>query len=101
MSRLEGQVALVTGSSRGIGEAIVSELARRGAAVAVHGRDQAAVSDVATAIRQEGGQAIAVTGDVTSFDHLEAIRHQIEESLGPVDILVANAGGSFTPPAPL
>ena len=101
MSRLEGQVALVTGSSRGIGEAIVSELARRGASVAVHGRDQAAVSDVATAIRQEGGQAIAVTGDVTSFDHLEAIRHQIEESLGPVDILVANAGGSFTPPAPL
>src|SRR5215472_4787778 len=101
MSRLEGQVALVTGSSRGIGEAIVSELARRGAAVAVHGRDQAAVSDVATAIRQEGGQAIAVTGDATSFDHLEAVRHQIEESLGPVDILVANAGGSFTPPAPL
>src|SRR5262244_1406676 len=101
MSRLEGQVALVTGSSRGIGEAIVSELARQGAAVAVHGRDQAAVSDVATAIRQEGGKAIAVTCDVTSFDHLEAIRHQIEESLGPVDILVANAGGSFTPPAPL
>jgi 3-oxoacyl-[acyl-carrier protein] reductase len=101
MSRLEGQVALVTGSSRGIGEAVVSELARRGAAVAVHGRDQAAVSDVATAIRHEGGNAIAVTCDVTSFDHLEAIRHQIEESLGPVDILVANVGGSFTPPAPL
>jgi 3-oxoacyl-[acyl-carrier protein] reductase len=101
MSRLEGQVALVTGSSRGIGEAVVSELARRGAAVAVHGRDQAAASDVATAIRHEGGNAIAVTGDVTSFDHLEAIRHQIEEGLGPVDILVANAGGSFTPPAPL
>src|SRR5215831_17016734 len=99
MSRLEGEVALVTGSSRGIGEAIVSELARR--AVAVHGRDQAAVSDVATAIRHEGGKAIAVTCDVTSFDHLEAVRHQIEESLGPVDILVANAGGSFTPPAPL
>jgi 3-oxoacyl-[acyl-carrier protein] reductase len=59
------------------------------------------VSDVATAIRHEGGKAIAVTCDVTSFDHLEAIRHQIEESLGPVDILVANAGGSFTPPAPL
>ena len=101
MSTLEGQVALVTGSSRGIGEAIVTELARRGAAVAVHGRDQAAVSDVVTAIRHEGGNAIAVTGDVTSFDHLEAVRHQIEDSLGPVDILVANAGGSFTPPAPL
>jgi 3-oxoacyl-[acyl-carrier protein] reductase len=69
--------------------------------VAVHGRDQAAVSDVATAIRHEGGKAIAVTCGVTSYDHLEAMRHQIEEILGPVDILVANAGGSFTPPAPL
>ena len=101
MSTLEGQVALVTGSSRGIGAAVVAELARRGAAVAVHGRDQAAVSDVVAAIRHEGGSAIAVTGDVTSFDRLEAVRHQIEDSLGPVDILVANAGGSFTPPAPL
>ena len=101
MSTLEGQVALVTGSSRGIGEAVVIELARRGAAVAVHGRDQAAVSDVVAAIGHEGGNAIAVTGDVTSLDHLEAMRHQIEDSLGPVDILVANAGGSFTPPAPL
>jgi 3-oxoacyl-[acyl-carrier protein] reductase len=101
MRTLEGQVALVTGSSRGIGEAIVTEFARRGAAVAVHGRDQAAVSSVVTAIRHDGGKAIAVTDDVTSFDHLEAMRHQIEDSLGPVDILVANAGGSFTPPAPL
>src|SRR6516165_9119360 len=101
MSTLEGQVALVTGSSRGIGEAIVTELARRGAAVAVHGRDQVAVSDVVAAIGHEGGNAIAVTGDVTSFDCLAVMRHQIEGSLGPVDILVANAGGSFTPPAPL
>jgi len=101
MRTLEGQVALVTGSSRGIGEAIVTELARRGAAAAVHGRDEAAVSSVVTGIRHDDGKAIAVTGDVTSFDHIEAIRHQIEESLGPVDILVANAGGSFTPPAPL
>jgi 3-oxoacyl-[acyl-carrier protein] reductase len=101
MRMLEGRVALVTGSSRGIGEAIVTELARRGAAVAVHGRDETAVSNVVTAIRHEGGKAISVTGDVTTFDHIEAMRHQIEDSSGPVDILVANAGGSFTPPAPL
>jgi 3-oxoacyl-[acyl-carrier protein] reductase len=101
MSTLDGQVALVTGSSRGIGEAIVTELARRGAAVAVHGRDQGAVSDVVAAIGHEGGKSIAVTCDVTSFDRLEVMRQQIEGSLGPVDILVANAGGSFTPPAPL
>jgi 3-oxoacyl-[acyl-carrier protein] reductase len=100
-SRLDGQVALVTGSSRGIGEAIVAELARRGAAVAVHGRDRAAASKVATAIRDDGGTAIAVTGDVTSADQLEAMRREVEDGLGPVGILVANAGGSFTPPAPL
>ena len=101
MNELDGRVALVTGSFCGIGEAIAAELARQGAAVAVHGRDEAAVHGVVAGIQREGGTAIAVTGDVTSLDDLEAIRGRVEESLGPVDILVANAGGSFTPPAPL
>lgn len=101
MNGLAGQVALVTGSSRGIGEAIVTELARQGAAVAVHGRDQAAAGGVAGNIQRDGGKAVAVTGDVTSLDQLEAMRREIEDALGPVGILVANAGGSFTPPAPL
>ncbi|MGN6405668.1 SDR family NAD(P)-dependent oxidoreductase [Sinomonas sp.] len=96
-----GQVALVTGSSRGIGEAIAVELARRGAAVAVHGRDQPAIDAVVAAIRGDGGTALGVTGDVTRFDEIEALRSRVEEGLGAVDILVANAGGSFTPPAPL
>jgi 3-oxoacyl-[acyl-carrier protein] reductase len=101
MSTLEGRVALVTGSSRGIGAAIAARLAHEGAAVAVHGRDRAAVSDVVAAIARDGGKAIGVTGDLTGFERLEAIRGQVEAELGPVDILVANAGGSFTPPAPL
>ena len=92
MNTLTGQIALVTGSSRGIGAAIAAAFARHGAAVAVHGRDKDAVTAVVTGIRGRGGNAVGVTGDVTSFDDIEAIRHQIEDSLGPVDILVANAG---------
>jgi 3-oxoacyl-[acyl-carrier protein] reductase len=101
MGTLEGQVALVTGSSRGIGAAIAAELARRGAAVAVHGRDKSAADGVATAIIRDGGKAMAVTGDVTSFEQVEAVRRRIEDEWGAVDVLVANAGGNRTPPAPL
>jgi len=101
MEPLSGKVALVTGSSRGIGAAIAAEFARRGAAVAVHGRDRDAVSSVASTATNGGGKAIGVTGDLTSFEQVETVRGQVEAELGPVDILVANAGGSLTPPAPI
>jgi 3-oxoacyl-[acyl-carrier protein] reductase len=100
-SLLSGRTALVTGSSRGIGAAIAKLFAREGARVAVHGRDAAALSQVRSDIESAGGQAIEARADLTRFAELEAIRRQIEAELGPVDILVANAGGSFTRPGPL
>jgi 3-oxoacyl-[acyl-carrier protein] reductase len=102
MNALSGKVALVTGSSRGIGAAIARLFAREGARVAVHGRDAAALSAVRAEIEGDGGRAIQVVGDVTRFADIEAMRQEIEGGLGPVDVLVANAGASLTPPgAPL
>jgi 3-oxoacyl-[acyl-carrier protein] reductase len=95
---LDGRVALITGSSRGIGAAIARTLALHGAAVAVHGRDSAAVARVRSEIEQAGGRAAGVTADVTSFDEIEAMRRSVEGALGPIDILVANAGASLTRP---
>jgi 3-oxoacyl-[acyl-carrier protein] reductase len=101
MSAIRDQVALVTGSSRGIGGAIAKLYAQHGAKVVVHGRDGAALSSVRREIELAGGRAMQVSGDVTSFSDIEAARLRIEAEFGPVDILVANAGGSFTPPGPL
>jgi 3-oxoacyl-[acyl-carrier protein] reductase len=98
---IENKVAWITGSSRGIGRAIATLFARRGARVVLHGRDAEALAAVRAAIEQAGGRAMHVTGDVTRFADVEAMRREIEGDLGPVDILVANAGGSFSPPGPL
>ncbi len=101
MKRLEAKVALVTGSSRGIGAAIAKLFAAEGAKVALHGRDEKALEAVHAEIEKAGGTAIAVTADVTRFAEIEAMRHTVEKELGPIDILVANAGGSYVPPGPI
>jgi 3-oxoacyl-[acyl-carrier protein] reductase len=91
-------VALVTGSSRGIGAAIARAYAQQGARVAVHGRDAAALAEVTGAIEGAGGRALSVTADLRRFEEIEAMRARIEADLGPVDVLVANAGGSHSRP---
>lgn len=97
MTELRDRVALVTGSSRGIGAAIARRFARAGARVALHGRDADALSAMERELRAEGGQIIAVQGDVTRFDEVERVRERVEASLGPIDVLVANAGGNLSP----
>ncbi len=101
MNTLDNKVALVTGSSRGIGAAIVRLFAWQGAKVVIHGRDAAALSTVQADIERADGKALQVIGDITHFAEIESMRRQVEEVFGPIDILVANAGASMTMPGPL
>ncbi len=95
--QLDGKVALVTGSSKGIGEGIARGLAREGAVVVVHGRDRAKTEAVAEDIMAGGGRAHAVIGDLTVDDEVARLVAAAQAFAGPVEILVNNAGGSGTP----
>src|SRR5512144_2234586 len=98
MNILNNKVALVTGSSRGIGAAIARLFAQEGAQVVVHGRDTNAMSSVQAEIESAGGKAMYVAADITKFGEIESMRRQIEGTFGPVDILVANAGENLVMP---
>ena len=90
---LQGRVAMVTGSSRGIGRAIALELARWGADVVVHAMKNVELAEsVATGIRQLGRRAIVVLGDVRDKAAMDACAERAKAELGAVDILVNNAG---------
>jgi NAD(P)-dependent dehydrogenase (short-subunit alcohol dehydrogenase family) len=90
--RLAGRRALVTGSTSGIGEAIVKLLAEEGVAVVVHGRDERRANVVADAIRAKGGSAEIALGDLTTDAGADAVA-AAAQAFGRVDILVNNAGG--------
>jgi 3-oxoacyl-[acyl-carrier protein] reductase len=93
MASLTNKVALVTGASRGIGRAVALSLAEAGAAVAVNYRERAAdANDVVAAIKSAGGKAIAVAADVSDSAAVTGMIVEVERSLGPIDVLVNNAG---------
>jgi 3-oxoacyl-[acyl-carrier protein] reductase len=93
MASLNSRVALVTGGSRGIGQAIAVSLAEAGAAVAVNYREKAAQArNVVETICRAGGRAMAVGADVSEAAEVAGMMAAIDRDLGPVDVLVNNAG---------
>ena len=96
MNRLEGKVAVVTGGTAGIGEAIAKRFAEEGASVVVTGRRQQELDRVVSVIRHSKGKALAVAGSVVDEAHAQDVTRRALDSFGRVDILVNNAGiGDF------
>ena len=95
---LTGKVAIITGSTRGIGNAIAKTMAHYGAAVVITGRKQDACDAVAAEIEAHGGKALGVATDVTSPEARENLVKKTVEKFGRVDILVNNAGVSESTP---
>jgi 3-oxoacyl-[acyl-carrier protein] reductase len=97
---LAGKVALVTGGSGGIGAATCRLLAANGASVVVNGRNKVAIGGVVAGLRDQGGRAIGVAGDVTDHAAIEELRERVEGEFGPTDLLFAFAGGGKARPGP-
>src|SRR5438874_5148089 len=91
--KLQGQVALVTGASRGIGRAIAHGLAAEGASVAVNYRSgRAEAMELVQQIESNGGKALPIEGDVADYERAKDVVQQTIDGLGGLDILVNNAG---------
>jgi NADP-dependent 3-hydroxy acid dehydrogenase YdfG len=90
--QLKGAVAVVTGASSGIGEAVAVALAQRGARVVLAARRKERLDSLADRIAHAGGTALAIRCDVTDREQLTALPSVVNEAFGPCDILVNNAG---------
>lgn len=99
MKGLTGRVAIVTGGGRGFGRAIATRLAAEGAVVCVTSRTTVELEETQALIKEAGGDAIAVTGDVTIKADVEHVVKETVKRYGPVSLLVNNAGipGPFGP----
>lgn len=90
--RIAGKVVVITGGSSGLGEATGRHLATRGAKVVLAARRSDRLEGIVADIRAEGGEALAVTADVTVKADVEALITKVVEAFGRVDVLVNNAG---------
>jgi len=92
VGKLDKQVAIVTGGGRGIGREIACAFAAEGASVAVASRTEGQLAETVRRIEGEGGRAVGIAVDVTDLPAVEAMVRRVESVLGPVDILMNNAG---------
>jgi 3-oxoacyl-[acyl-carrier protein] reductase len=88
--RISGKTALVMGASRGIGRAVAAALAREGARVAMASRSRARLTEAAAEIE---GETAVLVADTSDLDRLAALPDEVQEALGPIEILVTNTGG--------
>jgi NAD(P)-dependent dehydrogenase (short-subunit alcohol dehydrogenase family) len=103
---MEGKVAVVTGASRGIGEAIARRMAGEGAIVAVTARTveagdsrfEGSITETVDLITKAGGQAIAVAADLSKQEDRHRLVEHVTKELGPIDVLVNNAAVTFFEP---
>ena len=91
-----GKVVLITGASSGIGQALAIELARRGAAVGLVARREDLLQGVVAEIEAHGGKAMALPADVTDANAVRGAVEALSRRLGPIDLLIANAGVGAT-----
>lgn len=96
---LKDKAVLVTGSSKGIGRSIAEAFLAEGARVAINGRDKTLLHETAQELREKGGEAIAVPGNVSNAEEVRRMVDEVAARLGTIHILVNNAGGigSFSP----